>query len=58
MFSRMKKIISTVILSGFIVTANYARASIVISGTRIIYPENEKEITVKVSNPGKLPVLT
>ncbi|EHS5725539.1 fimbria/pilus periplasmic chaperone [Escherichia coli] len=58
MFSKMKKIISTVILSGYMFTANYASASIVISGTRIIYPENEKEITVKVSNPGKLPVLT
>ncbi|HDW2449324.1 TPA: molecular chaperone [Escherichia coli] len=54
----MIKAISAVMLSVFTVAANYASASIVISGTRIIYPENEKEITVKVSNPGKLPVLT
>lgn len=32
-------------------------ASIVVNGTRIIYPGNEKEVTVKLSNTGKNPVL-
>lgn len=32
-------------------------ASIVVSGTRVIYPGNEKEVTVKLSNVGKSPVL-
>lgn len=58
----MRKKISSVILfiitSSFILSESPAIASVVISGTRIIYPENEKEVTVKVSNPGKLPVLT
>ncbi|CNH97977.1 MULTISPECIES: fimbria/pilus periplasmic chaperone [Yersinia] len=33
------------------------QASVVISGTRVIYPENQKEVTVKVSNMGKGPVV-
>ncbi|WP_241613714.1 fimbria/pilus periplasmic chaperone [Rosenbergiella epipactidis] len=32
-------------------------ASVVISGTRVIYPQNEKEVTVKITNAGKSPVL-
>ncbi|WP_411705940.1 fimbria/pilus periplasmic chaperone [Edaphovirga cremea] len=29
----------------------------VIGGTRVIYPEKEREITVKLTNAGKSPVL-
>lgn len=35
-----------------------ATASVVMNGTRFVYRANEKEITVKVSNVGKLPALT
>ncbi|HHE6468672.1 TPA: molecular chaperone [Providencia rettgeri] len=34
-----------------------SQASVVINGTRVIYPGNEKEITVKLSNKGSQPVL-
>jgi len=33
-------------------------ASVVIAGTRVIYPENEAEVTVKLTNDGKTPALT
>ncbi len=33
------------------------QASVVISGTRVVYPGNEKEVTVKLTNSGTLPVL-
>lgn len=33
------------------------RGGVIINGTRIIYPDNEKEITVKLTNKGKYPVL-
>lgn len=34
-----------------------ALSSVVISGTRVIYPADAREVTVKVSNVGKSPVL-
>ncbi|MFK3663531.1 fimbria/pilus periplasmic chaperone [Scandinavium sp. NPDC088450] len=34
-----------------------AHASIVITGTRVIYPSDAKEVSVRVSNKGKAPVL-
>jgi chaperone protein EcpD len=34
-----------------------AQASIVITGTRVIYPSDAKEVSVKVSNKGQAPVL-
>ncbi len=34
-----------------------AVASIVITGTRVIYPSDAKEVSVKLNNAGKLPVL-
>lgn len=33
------------------------QASVVVNGTRVVYPGSEKEVTVKLSNKGKLPVL-
>jgi P pilus assembly chaperone PapD len=38
--------------------ASTAAAGVVMNATRYIYDANQKEITVKVSNNGKLPVLT
>lgn len=38
-------------------SAFQSQASIVVSGTRVVYPGNEREITVKLSNTGKTPVL-
>lgn len=37
--------------------ASHALANIVITGTRVIYPAGDKEISVKVNNKGKGPVL-
>lgn len=34
-----------------------AYASVIISGTRVIYPAGQKEVTVKLDNVGKSPVL-
>lgn len=37
--------------------SGFASASVVISGTRVIYPSDAKEISVKLVNKGKRPVL-
>jgi len=37
--------------------ASSASASVVINGTRIIYPSTEREVTIKVTNDGALPAL-
>ncbi|NIE56320.1 MULTISPECIES: fimbria/pilus periplasmic chaperone [unclassified Burkholderia] len=37
--------------------ASQAYASVVISGTRVIFPGNEREVTIKLTNEGKLPAL-
>lgn len=37
--------------------STHALASIVISGTRVIYPSDAKEVSVKISNAGSSPVL-
>lgn len=43
---------------GFIFVLSFqASASLVITGTRIIYPSVQKEVTVKIDNAGKNPVL-
>lgn len=39
------------------IIGNLAQASVVISGTRVIYPENQKEVTVKINNMGTGPVV-
>ncbi|MDQ8024215.1 MAG: fimbria/pilus periplasmic chaperone [Moraxellaceae bacterium] len=33
-------------------------ASVVIAGTRVVYPESESEVTVRLTNDGKTPALT
>lgn len=40
-----------------LLTCQQAMAGIVITGTRIIYPEGQKEISVKLNNNGNLPAL-
>ncbi|MGL6627385.1 fimbrial biogenesis chaperone [Aeromonas jandaei] len=50
----MSKYISIIFVLLF---ASQATANIVINGTRVIYPSNEDEITVQLSNNGKTPVL-
>ncbi len=35
-----------------------AHASVVIAGTRVVYPAKEREVTVKLSNDGQTPALT
>ncbi|KVO87714.1 pilus assembly protein [Burkholderia ubonensis] len=37
--------------------ASQAHAGVIISGTRVVFPGNEREVTVKVSNEGKHPAL-
>ena len=38
-------------------SAGRAQASVVITGTRVIYPEMEREVTVKLNNDGNTPAL-
>lgn len=41
----------------FIIFPLFSTANVIISGTRVIYVENEKEMTVKLTNEGNFPVL-
>ncbi|HAV1788595.1 TPA: fimbria/pilus periplasmic chaperone [Enterobacter hormaechei subsp. xiangfangensis] len=47
--------LQSVLLLSFFTSGAYA--SIVITGTRVIYPSDAKEVSVRVSNKGKSPVL-
>lgn len=38
-------------------TAGAAHASVIITGTRVVYPAAEKEVTVKLNNDGTVPAL-
>ncbi|MBJ2109610.1 molecular chaperone [Proteus terrae] len=51
------KSIKSFFLSLLIIIPTWVNAAVVISGTRVIYNENEKEVTLKVSNEGTVPVL-
>ncbi|KVN88569.1 pilus assembly protein [Burkholderia ubonensis] len=51
-----KKSLSTVALLSSLV-ASHAAADVVISGTRVVFPSNEREVTVKITNEGKAPAL-
>lgn len=44
-------------VAAYILLVAPAIASIVITGTRVIYPSDAKEVSVKLNNVGKLPVL-
>lgn len=41
----------------FILSSSVAQAGIVINGTRVVYPESEKEITLRLDNAGNKPSL-
>lgn len=59
---RMKlaeKILSVVaLICAISVLSPEANASVVVSGTRVVYNQSESEVTVKLTNNGKLPGLT
>ncbi|WP_422420435.1 molecular chaperone [Pseudomonas sp. GZD-222] len=50
------QLLSGSILLGSLFTTQ-AQAAIVISGTRVIYPSDQKEVSVKLDNTGKVPLL-
>ncbi|SEW28544.1 fimbria/pilus periplasmic chaperone [Luteibacter sp. 329MFSha] len=54
----MQGIIRKVIAAGAMCLLGTTHASVVMNGTRYVYPSDAREITVKVSNVGKLPALT
>ena len=49
--------VSVVLFSTLMSFSVCSSASVVISGTRVIYPGNEREVTVKLTNEGQSPVL-
>ncbi|MBN3768770.1 MULTISPECIES: molecular chaperone [Burkholderia] len=51
----IKSLQSIALISALI--ASQAYASVVISGTRVIFPSNEREVTIKLTNDGKTPAL-
>ncbi|RQU14927.1 molecular chaperone [Burkholderia cenocepacia] len=50
-----KSVSSIVLLSSLI--ASQACAEVVIAGTRVVFPGNEREVTIKITNEGKAPAL-
>lgn len=52
----VKKIVSALFVSGLLVSP-YALADIIISGTRIIYNAEKKDISVRLENKGNRPLL-
>lgn len=50
----MRKII---MLASLLLSAGHACANIVINGTRVLYPENNKEVIVQLINTGDAPAL-
>ena len=57
MYRYISKSIEIFIFSGLMFFSLHSSASVVISGTRVIFPENEREVTVKLTNEGLSPVL-
>ncbi|NTZ88384.1 molecular chaperone [Burkholderia metallica] len=52
-----QRVVLSAVAAVLLVGLPMARASVVISGTRVIYPAEEREITVKLSNEGDTPAL-
>ena len=52
----LRNVVAGVAVAAGMFAAN-ANATVVIGGTRIVYPANEKEVTVKLSNEAKIPSL-
>ncbi|VUS94276.1 fimbrial biogenesis chaperone [Klebsiella huaxiensis] len=57
MFRKLHQLILSVGAILAFILPGVSNASIVVNGTRVIYPGGEREVTVKLSNKGKLPVL-
>jgi chaperone protein EcpD len=53
----MKKIYNSIAIAVLLATGSSANAAAVISGTRIVFPSNEREVSVRLSNEGKEPGL-
>ncbi|WP_236199683.1 fimbria/pilus periplasmic chaperone [Pseudomonas pseudonitroreducens] len=51
-----RRVLHAMLLAGCML-AGQAQASIVITGTRVIYPSDQREVTVKLSNDGQSPML-
>ena len=45
------------LLSGFLLSAEWASASVIIDGTRVVYPQKAREVTVQLHNTGETPSL-
>ncbi|MBB6188683.1 fimbria/pilus periplasmic chaperone [Rhodanobacter sp. MP7CTX1] len=61
-FTGKKSVLGVLMTAGLmlatLVSPMLCRASVVISGTRVIYPAAESEVTIKLSNEGASPALT
>lgn len=55
-FTLSQYLLSSFILAGGLL-ASQAHAAIVINGTRVIYPSDQKEVSVKLDNNGEAPML-
>jgi chaperone protein EcpD len=56
----MKKILLTTIWSTLcvlVLSSFQSQAAIIVDRTRVIYSDNEKEVTIRITNPGHSPVL-
>jgi chaperone protein EcpD len=55
----MKRLFCKLIAAAGVVClfAMHAQASVVITGTRVVYPAQEREVSVRLTNNGKLPAL-
>lgn len=49
--------VSALLLTLLVLLSGGAQAGVVINGTRVIYPQKEKNVTVQLSNEGTAPVL-
>jgi len=56
----MRKALRNLLAAGFIAACAWAvpaQAGIVVTGTRVIFPANEREVTIKLNNAGAAPAL-
>jgi chaperone protein EcpD len=53
----LRQMMMACLVLGCTMVASNIKAGVVLSGTRFVYPSQEKEITVKLTNQGKHPVL-
>ncbi|HHM5929718.1 TPA: molecular chaperone [Pseudomonas aeruginosa] len=49
--------LSLLLLTSLLVLGQPARANVVIAGTRVVYPANQQEVTLQLSNVGEQPAL-